>query len=304
MVASPSPAPSTPPASSPPSSTPTSPAPLPLHPHLARPPDCQLLSALNIDYLSNAGASLGANQTLVDAQADRVQTLLSALITNQQTCLDGLLETGAARRVTDWLSVPLANDTKLYSVGLSLVTRAWVPRRARRARGRGRFHRGVDMLGVIIGNVSDHQNGRRRLLQSSDSVVISDIVVVSQDGTGNFTTISDALDAAPNNTKVDDGYYLIYVTAGVYEEYVTVTKKKKYVMMIGDGINQTVITGNRSMGDGWPTFNTATVGEGHLDLDRFCFDSLLFVYSQHHVHALVHSLKDALLPFIAPQSFK
>ncbi|KAK1316617.1 putative pectinesterase/pectinesterase inhibitor 20 [Acorus calamus] len=200
-----------PPASSPPSSTPTSRAPSFSTPTLRALQDCQLLSALNIDYLSNAGASLGANQTLLDAQADRVQTLLSALITNQQTCLDGLLETGSARRVTDGISVPLANDTKLYSVGLSLFASAWVPRRARR-RARAR--------------ALPPRNGRRRLLQSSDSVVISDIVVVSQDGTGNFTTINDALDAAPNNTNVDDGYYLIYVTAGVYEEYVTVTKKK------------------------------------------------------------------------------
>ncbi|XP_039154795.1 probable pectinesterase/pectinesterase inhibitor 20 [Eucalyptus grandis] len=36
------------------------------------------------------------------------------------------------------------------------------------------------------------------------------------------------------------------------------TGDKMYLMMIGDGINQTVITGNRSVADGWTTFNSAT----------------------------------------------
>ncbi|EXB33525.1 putative pectinesterase/pectinesterase inhibitor 7 [Morus notabilis] len=51
---------------------------------------------------------------------------------------------------------------------------------------------------------------------------------------------------------------LIYVKAGVYEEYVSIEKKKKYLMMIGDGINQIIITGNRSVVDGWTTFKSAT----------------------------------------------
>jgi len=100
---------------------------------------------------------------------------------------------------------------------------------------------------------------RRKLLQSdADAVQVSDIVTVIQNGTGNFTTINAAIAAAPNKTDGSNGYFLIYVTAGLYEEYVEVPKNKRYVMMIGDGINQTVITGNRSVVDGWTTFNSAT----------------------------------------------
>lgn len=101
----------------------------------------------------------------------------------------------------------------------------------------------------------------RRLLQSSNSVQISATVVVSQDGTENFTTISDAVASAPNNTDGSNGYYLILVSAGVYQEYVSVPKNKRYIMMIGDGINQTIVTGNHSNVDGWTTFNSATFGE-------------------------------------------
>lgn len=107
---------------------------------------------------------------------------------------------------------------------------------------------------------------RRNLLQTDDDggdddqIAVRDIVVVSQDGTGNFTTINEAIAAAPNNSAPTDGYFLIFVSAGVYEEYVSIAKNKRYLMMIGDGINQTIVTGNRSVVDGWTTFNSATFG--------------------------------------------
>lgn len=64
--------------------------------------------------------------------------------------------------------------------------------------------------------------------------------------------------AAPSSTNGSNGYFLIYVVARVYEEYVNIAKTKKYLMMIGVGINRTIITGNRSVADGWTTFDTAT----------------------------------------------
>lgn len=106
---------------------------------------------------------------------------------------------------------------------------------------------------------------RRNLLQiddgGDDQIAVRDIVVVSQDGSGNFTTINEAIAAAPNNSAPSDGYFLIFVSAGIYEEYVSIAKNKRYLMMIGDGINQTVVTGNRSVVDGWTTFNSATFGK-------------------------------------------
>lgn len=56
-------------------------------------------------------------------------------------------------------------------------------------------------------------------------------------------------------------YFVIYVVVGIYEEYVSIAKNKHNLMMIGNGINQTVITGNRSMVDRWTTFHSATFGK-------------------------------------------
>lgn len=212
--------------------------------------DCQLLTGLNIDFLGSSLYTLNkSNGTLSTLKADDTQTLLSAILTNQQTCWDGLQAATHARSVEKDLSVPLLNDTKLYSVSLAMFTEGWVPKRQQEA---------------LEAEIYTWQRVRK-LLQTGDDdqkkVLVRDTVVVNQDGSGNFTTINDAIDAAPNNTAASEGYFLIYVQSGVYEEYVSIPKKKRYLMMIGDGINQTIITGNRSVEDGWTTFNSATFGK-------------------------------------------
>ncbi|XP_011041973.1 PREDICTED: probable pectinesterase/pectinesterase inhibitor 7 [Populus euphratica] len=228
--------------------------------------DCQFLANLNIEFLLSSFQTVNAtSKTLPSLQADNVQTLLSAILTNQQTCLDGLQATSSASSVSNGLSVPLSNDTKLYSVSLAFFTKGWVPKKKRGStwQPKGKqfaFSHGRLPMKMSARTRAIYESVRtRKLLQTENNdIEVSDIVTVSQDGQGNFTTIKDAVAAAPNNTDGSNGYFMIYVTAGIYEEYVSIAKNKKYLMMVGDGINQTVITGNRSVVDGWTTFNSAT----------------------------------------------
>ncbi|XP_010260073.1 PREDICTED: pectinesterase-like [Nelumbo nucifera] len=243
--------------------------------------DCQLLAELNMDYLSSTVNTISSTGSLPSLETDDVQTLLSAIMTNQQTCLDGLQSTTSAWTVVkNGISTPLSDGNKLYSVSLALFTRGWVHRK-NKAKGRklmfsdmevGRHAAGRLPLIMSSRNREMYESvSRRKLLQTTvPDVLVREMVVVSQDGSGNFTTINDAVAAAPNNTKASDGYFLIYVVAGIYEEYVSISKKTKYLMMIGDGINQTIISGNRSVVDGWTTFNSATlavVGEGFVAIN-------------------------------------
>lgn len=242
--------------------------------------DCSLLAQLNIDFFTTTFATVNsAAKSLPVMTAEDVQTLLSGVLTNSQTCLEGLKSTESTWSVRSGLVSPLTNDTKLYSVALCLFNKAWAPKKLK-TNAKSTHHRSAFGDGRVPGfNLSDRaravlESTGRRLLQSTggdaQGVMISDLVTVSQDGSGNFTLISDAVAAAPNNTNGSDGYFLIYVKAGVYEEYVTIDKKKKYVMMIGDGINQTIITGNRNVVDNYTTFNSATlavVGTGFVGIN-------------------------------------
>ncbi|XP_010522800.1 PREDICTED: probable pectinesterase/pectinesterase inhibitor 7 [Tarenaya hassleriana] len=236
--------------------------------------DCRFLAGLTIDYLLTSFEAVNStSETLTLPKADDVQTLLSAALTNEQTCLDGLTSASATWTVRNGVVLPLVDDTKLYSVSLALFTRGWVPKKKKRVgfswihtneashKPFRVFRNGALPLKMTERTRAVYESVSRRKLAGEDNngtVMVSDIVTVSQDGSGNFSTISDAVAAAPNNTDGRNGYFLIYVTAGIYEEYVSVAKNKRFLMMVGDGINRTVITGNRSVVDGWTTFNSAT----------------------------------------------
>lgn len=205
--------------------------------------DCQMLANLNKEFLTSTMHVIGNTISLPYVQANYMQTLLSATLTNHQTCLDGLRETSSPSHVQNVLFSPLINGSKSYSVSLALFLHGWSSSSSSRNNVKGR---------KLLQNqaVGSGSGGRVR-----------EMVVVDPYGGGNFTTIMDAVAAAPNNTAPADGYYLIKVVAGVYEEYVTIGSKKKYIMIVGDGINKTIITGNRSVVDGWTTFNSATFGK-------------------------------------------
>jgi len=83
-------------------------------------------------------------------------------------------------------------------------------------------------------------------------------LVVAVDGTGDFRTITEAINSAPINSMER---IVIYVKEGIYEENVEIPCNRTNIVMIGDGSDVTVITGNRSVGDGWTTFRSATLGE-------------------------------------------
>nr|DAD33251.1 TPA_asm: hypothetical protein HUJ06_012102 [Nelumbo nucifera] len=80
--------------------------------------------------------------------------------------------------------------------------------------------------------------------------------IVAQDGSGQFRSIMEAVNEAPDYSW---RRYVIYVKKGIYKENVEVKKKKTNIMFVGDGIGVTVVTGNRNFGQGWTTFRTPTV---------------------------------------------
>ncbi|MQL90167.1 hypothetical protein Taro_022746 [Colocasia esculenta] len=226
--------------------------------------DCGELARLNTEYLEEVAAELGRGEKALSSlkAADRVRTLMSAVVTNQQTCFDGLeaaAASAASRRGTTpppnaEMLAPFVNASQLYCVSLELVSSALSPK--------GRVPGKPPGL-----NSTQHSQGfpteGRHLAEVTQprplaGVRIRGAVVVAKDGSGDFTTITEAVAFAPNNTDVEDGYFAITVGEGVYEENVVVDKHKKNLILLGAGINRTVVTGNRSFVDGSSTFKSAT----------------------------------------------
>ncbi|XP_062186142.1 probable pectinesterase/pectinesterase inhibitor 58 [Phragmites australis] len=79
--------------------------------------------------------------------------------------------------------------------------------------------------------------------------------VVAQDGSGNFKTITEAINAVPKDFQ---DRYVIYVKAGEYKEYVTIPKEMANIFMYGDGPTRTRVVGNKSNAGGFATIATRT----------------------------------------------
>eukprot|EP01018_Ginkgo_biloba_P027993 Gb_06354 [translate_table: standard] len=242
--------------------------------------DCFQLLDDTLDELEESLSDL-ENLTLksIPRHASDLLNLLSAAITNQYTCLDGFAY--CKGNVRSQLQRGLLNVSHLVSNSLAMVKNISTEAASRSGndlnhsmkKGRVLSNQTVSLEEFILhyGSVENGfpswlSAGDRRLLQASGRSITPN-VVVAKDGSGNYTTITEAVEAALNNS---DTRYVIHVKAGVYKEYVDVGKKKTNLMFIGDGINVTVVTGNKSVGGGSTTFNSATVavtGKGFIARD-------------------------------------
>lgn len=188
----------------------------------------------------------GKDNSTGDVGSD-LRTWISAALSNQATCLDGFEGTnGIIKKV---VAGGLSQVDKTIRNLLSMVHSPSKPK-PNKAHTTITAHSGFSKFPSWV------RPGDRKLLQTDGLPTTADAVVAA-DGTGNFTTISEAVLAAPDyGTK----RYVIHVKRGVYVENVEIKKKKWNIMMVGDGIDATVITGTRSFIDGWTTFRSATFG--------------------------------------------
>ncbi|XP_074318706.1 pectinesterase-like [Silene latifolia] len=221
--------------------------------------DCQFLANLNVDFLSTTSQAIKSTKTL---DKDQVHTLLSAIMTNLDTCFEGLQmsEPMSSSSVAQDLSPHLINDTMLYSVSLALFTHGWDSKNNLLPYNGLSNPNGLPLnLGPLLRGGGYSKNWKRVFYELGlCGVKVNEMVIVNSDGSGDFTTITEAVNSAPSNTEANSGYFGIYVVGGTYKEYVDIPSSKKYLLMVGDGINQTVITGDRSVGSNWTTFNSAT----------------------------------------------
>lgn len=65
------------------------------------------------------------------------------------------------------------------------------------------------------------------------------ILKVAQDGSGDYKTVQDAVDAVPANNKQR---VLIHVAAGTYKQPIYVPKNKKMISLLGDHPETTILT--------------------------------------------------------------
>ncbi|XP_055813451.1 pectinesterase-like [Solanum dulcamara] len=216
--------------------------------------DCIQLLDNTIIELTSSLVDLSPKKRSPSQNYNDLQTLLSAAMTNQATCLDGLGR--SKKNLRRYIQHRLHTISHHVSNCLAMLKKL----NKKPTKSQEIF---PEYGAVHDGFPKWIKRRDRALLQAPiNSTKIN--LVVAKDGTGNFSTINEALSAAPNSSSTR---FVIYIKAGAYFEYIEVVKKKSMIMFLGDGIGKTLIKGNRSVVDGWTTFRSATVavvGNGFL----------------------------------------
>nr|CAD1837397.1 unnamed protein product [Ananas comosus var. bracteatus] len=193
--------------------------------------DCRQLYGSTVRLLTQSAAPTAGSQSR-----------LSAAAASLRACRRGFAELGLSAA---WPASPFSGTNLSESVSnLLAVNAALAPP--------------VDSGGFLS----------RRLLQQHFSAAATDAdVVVAKDGSGDYRTISEAIAAAAAAAAARRKRFVIYVKEGVYDENVRVTYDVPNLVMIGDGVDRTVVTGSRSVGDGSTTYSSATfsvAGDGFI----------------------------------------
>ncbi|KAI9097911.1 hypothetical protein K1719_025682 [Acacia pycnantha] len=238
--------------------------------------DCLELLEDSIDALARSLTSVAPSPDDGSIRAvespDDVMTWLSAALTSQDTCAEGLAE--ARGSVRDQMANNLKDLSELVSNSLAIFSSSGsdggdfsgVPIQNRR---RLMGENNADEWGKKNpGNFPKWLSRRdRRLLSLPVSEIQADIVV-SKEGNGTVKTIAEAIKMAPEHSS---RRFIIYLRAGRYEEKdLKVGRKKTNLMLIGDGMGKSIIRGKKNVMDGLTTFHTASfaaTGAGFIARD-------------------------------------
>ncbi|XP_074340961.1 pectinesterase-like [Apium graveolens] len=226
--------------------------------------DCQDLLQFAVEELQASFSSVGDSNlhSMSDREAE-LRNWLSAVISYQQSCIDGCAD---HHELNATMSNGLLNATQLTSNALAIVSTMSdifksfnIPVNATSSNRR------------LLNVAREDKHGYPRWLSSADRKLLASNnagvtpnAVVAQDGSGQYKTIGAALAAYPKGNK---GKYTIYVKAGVYDEYITVTKDQVNVFMYGDGPRKTMVTGSKCNAKGISTMQSASfaaVGAGFV----------------------------------------
>ncbi|KAJ8573985.1 hypothetical protein K7X08_010496 [Anisodus acutangulus] len=207
--------------------------------------------------------------TIADRETE-LKNWLSTVISYQQTCMDGFTQP----ELPNAISTSLLNATKLTDNALAIVAAISDILSAfnipignttnTKSAGTAASRRLLEANDNEKEAVHNTENGYPAFLSSSDRKLLAarsnnaqppPNAVVTKDGSGQYNTIAAAVAAYPKNLK---GRYIIYVKAGIYDEYITVTKDQVNIFMYGDGPRKTIVTGQKYNRDGVSTYQSAS----------------------------------------------
>ncbi|KAK7278124.1 hypothetical protein RJT34_23149 [Clitoria ternatea] len=218
--------------------------------------DCKDLLQAAIHELEASGVMVQQSSIQdVNEHSAELKNWLGAVVAYQQSCLDGF-NTDGEKQVSDQLQAgSLDKVMKLTGLALDVVSGI--------SKILSAFNLNLGLKPASRRLLVIDSEGYPTWLSASDRKLLAEAgndgvtphATVAKDGSGQFKTILDAINSYPKKHK---GRFIIYVKAGVYDEYITVDKKKINILLYGDGPTKTIITGRKNFAEGVKTMRTAT----------------------------------------------
>ncbi|KAE8700945.1 hypothetical protein F3Y22_tig00110549pilonHSYRG00006 [Hibiscus syriacus] len=153
--------------------------------------DCIELFNLTLAELTVARACLTPGRSRVSGNRHKLGTFLSAAMTNQYTCLDGL--DGSKGNAIHTIEKSVHNISHHISNSLAMLKRVPSVNGSKSEFFPETGGREKDFPAWLSGR------DRKLLLAQNDQIKFD--LIVAGDGSGNFTKINDAVAAAPNNKR-------------------------------------------------------------------------------------------------------
>ncbi len=101
-------------------------------------------------------------------------------------------------------------------------------------------------------------------------------LTVAKDGSGNYTTVQAAIDAAPTNGT---SAYTIFIKNGTYKEKITVASNKTFITLIGESVANVILTYDDYSGKamaGGGTFGTSNSASTTINATDFTAVNITF----------------------------
>ncbi|KAM3285363.1 hypothetical protein P3S67_024162 [Capsicum chacoense] len=206
---------------------------------------CSELMDLSRHKITDTMVALGklmtttsSNSIYFDAHA-----WLSAVLTNHNTCLDELHGHEAHSILQPSLSHLMSKASSSLSLMVSIAPKTT-------------YH--DDLIQPLRGDFPSWVSPKdREILEANPELLkINANVVVAKDSSGKYKTVKQAIASAPVKSN---SRYVIYIKKGDYKENIVIDKDKWNIMLLGDGLEDTIITGNLNNASGIGTYETPTV---------------------------------------------
>lgn len=236
--------------------------------------DPQTTYTANMSRYVDEARAIGAKPVLVTSLTRRAFSAGGTIVPNLDPYVAAVKAVAAAKRV------PLLDlHARSIELGEQLGDEAWAAMSPRAADGSvDRTH--LNTRGSL--RIAPLVIAELRVKVPELATVFRDTpvanAIVAADGSADYTTVQDAINALPQNTRAERRW-IIFVRAGSYREIIYVQREKRFVTLVGEDPRRTTITfdlhANRIGLDGKPigTYRTPTVT---IDADDFIAENLTF----------------------------